>query len=203
MGRRIQRRYGQKEQDTLTTWLIEGTDGVRKMSKSFGNYIGIQEAPGDMFGKIMAIPDGLIIKYFTALTNVPTAEIEAMRQEMGGGKVNPRDLKLRLGEQIVATYHSPAAARKAREEFMRVFSRRELPVEMPIAQVKRNPWNIIDLLTEVGLAPSKSEARRLVRQGGVEVGGRLVTQPEERIVVGDKGVVMRVGKHRFLRLVRK
>lgn len=199
MGRRIQGRYNQKEQDVLTTWLVEGTDGVRKMSKSLGNYIGLEEAPGEMFGKIMSIPDGLIIKYFTALTNVSMDEIEAMRQEMRSAKANPRDLKLRLGEAIVSMYHSSAAARRAREGFIRTFSKGELPEEMPVVSVAHGAWEPAALLVAAGLAPSKSEARRLAAQKAVEIDGQLVSPGAKEVMVG-KGMVIRVGKRRFVKL---
>lgn len=202
MGRRIQRRYGQKEQDILTTWLIEGTDGTRKMSKSFGNYIGLREAPGDIFGKVMAIPDDLIVKYYTALTDVPLAEVESIKQDMRSARLNPRDAKQALGERIVAMYHAPEAARKAREEFLRVFSRRELPSEVPTARARRGAWDIADLLAHVGLAPSKSEARRLIGQGAVEIDGRRLMDAKAEIKL-DGAILLRVGKRKFLKVLPK
>ncbi len=200
MGRRIQRRYNHPEQDILTAWLIEGTDGARKMSKSTGNYIGIREAPGEMFGKIMAIPDGLIIKYFTALTDVPADEIETMHRQMRSSKANPRDLKLALGEKIVAMYHSAAAARKARDGFIRVFSKHEMPDDMPVVKLEHaGEWDPAALLVALGLAPSKSEARRLVAQKAVEIDGQLVPADAKEVRVAE-GTVIRVGKRRFVKV---
>lgn len=201
MGRKIQRRFGMDEQDVLTTWLIEGTDGGRKMSKSLGNYIGLRESADEMFGKIMSVPDTLIVKYFTALTDVPAADIAEMERGMQEGSMNPRDAKMMLGETIAAAHHGAAAGQKARESFIKIFSRRETPEKMEEATVENRAWNVVDLLVKTGLAPSKSEARRLVEQGAVEIGGREVTDPREEITLEHKQVV-RIGKRRFLKIIR-
>jgi tyrosyl-tRNA synthetase len=201
MGRRIQRRCNQKEQDILTTWLIEGTDGGRKMSKSAGNYIGLRESPENMFGKIMSVPDHLIVKYFITLTSVPAAEVEVMRRETDAGNTNPRDLKLRLGGEIVSMYHSARAARKAREGFIRTFSKHELPEEIPAVKLGHGgAWDPAALLTAAGLAPSKSEARRLVAQGAVEIDGQVLALRVKTVTV-ERGMVIRVGKRRFVKLM--
>lgn len=198
-GRKIQRRFGMEEQDVMTTWLIEGTDGSRKMSKSLGNYIGLRESADEMFGKIMSVPDILIVKYFTALTDEPVAEITAMERGMADGSMNPRDAKMRLAEAIAAAYHGVEEARRARESFVRIFSKKEMPEEMEEKSVEARAWNITDLLVRMGLAPSKGEARRLVEQGAVEVAGRVVTDPRED-VVPKTGLVVRVGKRRFVKI---
>lgn len=198
-GRKIQRRFGMAEQDVLTTWLLEGTDGGRKMSKSLGNYIGLRESADSMFGKVMSVPDTLIAKYFTALTDVPVAEIADMEREMAQGSMNPRDAKMRLGETIAATYHGDAAAREARDAFVKIFSRGEMPEDVEERSVTGRVWNVVDLLTETGLAPSKSEARRLAEQGAVEIGGREITDPHEEVTLQQEQIV-RVGKRRFLKV---
>jgi len=195
MGRRVQRGYNMKEQDIMTTWLIEGTDGSRKMSKSFGNYIGLMEAPESMHGKIMSIPDDLVIKYFQALTDVSGDEIRKMEKELKSG-ANPRDLKLRLAREIVAMYHSETAAKKAEKNFIKTFSLREMPEEIKKARVKNK--NILDVLVETGLCPSKSDARRNVEQGGVSF---------DRLVIKDikfeikKSGVLKKGKRHFIKII--
>lgn len=198
-GRKIQRRFGTEEQDILTTALIEGTDGGRKMSKSLGNYIGLRDSADEMFGKIMSIPDNLIIKYFTALTDEPIADIAEMEQKIRSGRMNPRDAKTRLGEKIVAAYHGGGAALRARDRFIKIFFQKEQPEDMPEIKIEKRAWNAVDLLVRVGAAPSKGEARRLVVQGAVEIGGREVKDPREEIIL-DKKQVLRVGKRRFLKV---
>lgn len=198
MGRRIQRRYGQQGQDVLTTWLIEGTDGVRKMSKSLGNYIGLKEPPESMFGKIMSIPDGLMIKYFIALTDIPMGEIEETQSAIQKGGLNPRDAKLRLAETLVGMYHSAAAAKKERERFIRTFSEGKTPDEMPEISLQAAEWSAIDLMVAAGLASSRSEARDLINQGAVRVDDKIITLGQ---VVIRKGTVIKVGKRKYVRIV--
>lgn len=191
MGRRVQRGYDMKEQDIMTVPLIEGTDGVRKMSKSFGNYIGLTEKPELMLGKIMSIPDNLIIKYFELLTEVSGDEIKKMVKE----PANPRDLKLRLAREIVAMYHSEAAAKKAEENFIKTFSKKEMPEE--IKEVKVKSKNILDILVETGLCASKGEARRNVEQGGVTVDGKIVKDFNFEVKSGN---VIKKGKRHFVKI---
>ncbi|OGZ96295.1 MAG: tyrosine--tRNA ligase [Candidatus Sungbacteria bacterium RIFCSPLOWO2_01_FULL_54_21] len=198
-GRKIQRRFGQPQQDVMTTWLMEGTDGGRKMSKSLGNYIGLRESAGEMFGKIMSIPDNLIVKYFIALTDVPMSEIEAMEKDIASGTMNPRDAKMALGERIAAAYHGEDEARQARERFVKVFSQREMPNEMQEFAIQDLPLTIVDVLVQAGLAASKSEARRLIEQGAVEIDGKEIRDLREAISSRD-GQVIKVGKRRFLKI---
>lgn len=198
MGRRIQRRYAQKEQDILTTWLIEGTDGVRKMSKSVGNYIGLTEASDSMFGKLMSIPDDLIIKYFIALTAVSAEEIEEMKRAMWSNELNPRDAKLKLAEVIVGMYHGAAVAKKERERFIATFSEGRTPDEMPEISLQAAEWIAVDLVMATGLTASRSEARDLINQGAIRVDGKIITLGQ---VIIKKGTVIKVGKRRFVRIV--
>lgn len=199
MGRKIQRRYGMEEQDILTTWLIEGTDGVRKMSKSLGNYIGLEEKPGLVFGKLMSVPDDLMVKYFIALTDVPLSEIEEIREGIRLGKLNPRDAKLRLSETIVSMYFSPKTARRERESFLKIFSRRELPDKIPQKKLHHGMWSPAELLVESGLAESKSEARRLFRSGAVSINGTVLRDASTEIQV-NSGTLIKVGKRKFLKV---
>jgi tyrosyl-tRNA synthetase len=205
MGRDLQREFGQPPQVVLLTPLLPGLDGVEKMSKSLGNYIGINEPPQEMYGKVMSLPDPLMVTYFELCTEVPMEEVRALEEGLRTGRVHPRDAKRRLAREIVAVWHGPEAARAAEEEFDRVFARDELPSEVP--EVRLGPEQldpegrvgVVQLLRLAGLVPSNSEARRLVAQGGVSVDGRRVTDPEERVAVRT-GLVVRVGKRRFARV---
>ncbi len=199
MGRRIQRAYNVSEQSILTTWLIEGTDGVKKMSKSSGNYISITEKPEIMFGKIMSILDSLIIKYFKALTVISDSEIDIMEMDLKSGKSNPRDAKNKLSYEIVKIYHGEKKAQEAEEEFNRVFKKKELPKEMPSATLQKGDRNIIDLLITLSLAPSKSQARRLVLGRAVKIGGEISNEPKAIVEISE-GLIIQVGKRHFVKI---
>lgn len=188
MGRRVERAFRMPEQDILTVPLLEGIDGVRKMSKSYGNAVALTEKPATMFGKLMAIPDALTAKYFTLLTD----------RDVPKG-LSARDEKLALAETIVGEYHSPAAARRAREEFLRVFSRREAPAAAPPLKVPKKRIWIIDLLLLAGI-PSKSEARRLIVNGAVSINHAAKRDPQE-ILALHHGDLIRLGKHRFFKIL--
>ena len=199
VGRDLQRDAGQEPQVCMTMPLLEGLDGVRKMSKSYGNCVGIADAPGDMFGKLMSISDALMWKYYELLTDVPLAVIETLKRE-----THPMEAKKRLAADIVRQYHGSQTADKARLEFERVFSGHDLPADMPehtLADGGVAELDVVALLTASGLAPSKSEAKRLVTQGGVEVDGvrvGAVTCPMPQ----KAEFVVRAGKRRFLRVKR-
>ncbi len=197
MGRRVQRGYKMKEQDIMTLWLIEGTDGVHKMSKSFGNYIGLTEKPDSMYGKLMSIPDDLIIKYFRALTDMPNDEVDEMLKlyRSKSPKWNPREEKARLARTIVSMYHSEAGAKKAEENFISQFSKKETPEE--IKEIKVKSKNILDVLVESGLCASKGEARRNVEQGGVTVDGEVVKDFNFEVKSGN---VIKKGKRHFVKV---
>lgn len=196
-GRQLQASLGQPPQSVFLWPLLIGLDG-RKMSKSFGNTIDLTDPPNDMYGKVMSIHDEVLIEYFILATDVPMQEIEGMRQAMAEGSVNPRDLKMRLAREIVGMFHGPAAARAAEEEFVRVFQRRELPSEMPSITLS-GPMGVVDFLVQAKLAASKSEARRLIAQGGVELNGERVHDPG-LIIPAQEGLVVRVGKRRFVKI---
>src|SRR5579885_1102448 len=169
LGRNLQREYKQEPQVALITPLLEGTDGVQKMSKSLGNYIGIDEPPPEMFGKVMSVSDELMWRYYELLTDVSAGEIERMRSRALNGEVNPRDLKVELAKRVITDFHSKPDADAAEEEFNRVFRRKEIPDEIEERAVTSQVWKLPRLLVEVGLAPSMAEARRLLEQGGVRV----------------------------------
>lgn len=202
MAREIQRDYGQPPEVAVITPLLVGLDGVNKMSKSLGNYVGIQEAPGQMFGKLMSLPDGLIAPYLLTCTRVPEAEVAAMAASMAAGRLNPRDAKLRLAGEVTATYHGAEAAEAARAEFLRVFSDRALPQDIPERTLPAG-WSgsAVDLLVALGLAPSRSQARRLVAGGAVEIEGIRQTDANAAITLGESAVV-RAGKRGFCRVRR-
>ncbi|GAB4123691.1 MAG: tyrosine--tRNA ligase [Acidobacteriota bacterium] len=202
VGRDIQREYGLEPQVLLMVPILEGLDGVEKMSKSLGNYVGITEPPEVMFGKLMSITDALMWRYWELLTDRSAAEIEAMKASVDAGRLHPMQVKSDLAAQVVADFHGPAAAREAREHFSRVFQRREEPEEMPEFRLAAaSPVALADIIAQVQFAPSKSEARRLVKQGGVFIDGERVGDPAftvdpERM----PSFVLRVGRLKFGRI---
>jgi tyrosyl-tRNA synthetase len=196
-GRQLQASLGLPPQSVFLWPLLVGLDG-RKMSKSFGNTIDLTDPPGEMYGKVMSTADAVLLEYFVAATDVPMPEIDEMRLSMARGGVNPRDLKMRLGREIVCMFHGAAAAQAAQEEFVRIFQRRELPSDMPTVALTV-PTPLVDLLLATNLAASKSEARRLIAQGGVEIAGEKVSDAQA-VVPAQDGLVIQVGKRRFLRV---
>jgi tyrosyl-tRNA synthetase len=203
MGRQLQQIHGQEPQIAITLPVLEGIDGVQRMSKSLGNYVGVSEKPAEIFGKIMSIPDPLVIRYFELLTPVPPSEIEEKSRAIISGAIHPRDLKSELAETIVSIYHGKALAATAREEFDRVFRDKGVPDDVPsfeIAAPGGKLW-IVNLLREARLVGSGSEGRRLVRQGAVEIDGVPVTDEEVEIGLEEgKEILIRVGKRRFARV---
>jgi len=202
VGRDLQREFGQEPQVVMTVPLLVGTDGVQKMSKSYGNYIGITEPPEQIYGKIMSISDEVMWTYYELLTDVPPEELTRWRAEAEAGRLNPRDVKAQLARRLVAEFHSEAAARRAEEEFTRIFRERGLPSEIPIFPLSASVGERVELarvLVQSGLAPSMREARRLIEQGGVQVDGERVTDPRAHIVVTPE-FLLQVGKRRFLRV---
>jgi len=200
-GREIQQDYGQKPQLVLTVPVLVGLDGHQRMSKSLGNYIGIDESPNNMFGKIMSIPDSLLYSYFELVTDIPGAELKSIREALKDDAVNPMEVKKRLGHTVVTMYHSPEAADAAQNEFERVFTKRELPRDIPefaADQYGRSVW-IIKLLTDSGMAGSNGEARRLIRGGGVSIDGEKVASEDYELALHDD-MLLKVGKRRFLRI---
>src|SRR3989344_3057696 len=188
MGRRVQRHFGLPEQDVMTLPLLEGTDGIRKMSKSFGNVIPLRAAPTDMFGKVMAVPDALIKKYFELLTDVAPAIT-----------LQPRDAKLLLARTIVGIYHGERAGKAAEEEFVRVFSRKELPQQLPEIRLPTADMTVVEAVLASGLAKSRSEARRPVVPGAVRVDHLVKKDPDARMRFSG-GEVLKIGKRHFVKV---
>ena len=201
--RDIQREYGQASQAVLTMPILVGLDGERKMSKSLGNYVGITEAPGEMFGKLMSISDGLMWSYYELLTDFPSSVIVRLREEVRTGVLHPMDAKMQLAHTVIASFHGEEAAKKASDEFRRVFRERQAPDEAPRHTLPHGtPRRLAALLVELKLASSRSEAERLMKQGGVEVEGVRVDDVKREIDLSKPGeYLIRAGKKKFLRLV--
>lgn len=205
MGRTLQKEYEQSPQIALLMPIIEGTDGVKKMSKSLGNYIGISEAPNDMYGKTMSIPDELIIRYFELVTDEHPDSIEAMKADMEQDKVNPRDLKMKLAKEVVKLYHGEEKALEAEQYFKSVFQKKNMPddiaeMEVSMDEAEEGLFFIPKLVTTLKLAPSTSEARRLLKQGGIKLNGEKLESDKISLSDGD---IIQVGKRKFAKLIIK
>ena len=205
VGRELQSTVGQRPQQCFMTPLLVGTDGSQKMSKSLGNYIGVAEPPSEMYGKVMSITDNLVLQYFELLTDVPDDELEEFRQALSDETVNPMELKKRLGREIVAQLYSQKEATEAEEHFTSVFQKRETPKEMADKHVSLKALtypdgtvNVGRLLTEMGLAKSRSEADRLISQGAVNIDGEKLNDYKIQI---ENGAIINVGKRRFVKVI--
>jgi tyrosyl-tRNA synthetase len=214
-GRVIQEAYGVTPQCVLTLPILTGLDGVQKMSKSLGNYIGIEESPKEIFGKVMSIPDSLISDYFELATDVSVDDLQGIKQELAAGKSNPMLLKKRLGETLVEMYHAAGSGKAAREEFERIFSQKQLPDDIEEWSIEkltgaglssRKPL-LVHLMQVAGLTKSNGEGRRLIEGGGVNVGDNRVADPNFEIdldqeTLAAEFVILKVGKRRFLKITR-
>jgi tyrosyl-tRNA synthetase len=194
VGRDLQRAYGQPPQVVMTMPLLEGLDGVRKMSKSYGNYVGLTEAPEEMFGKLMSVSDRLMARYYELLTDVDRATLSGIK----AGHVHPMQAKKRLAATIVEEYHGAAAAHRAQAYFESKFQRHEVPIDVPVFKLAQELW-VCELMKQLRFAASTSEARRLLSQGAVRVDGQTVTDANFRFVPGEHKI-LEVGKRRVARL---
>lgn len=199
IGRQLQPYFKQQPQDVLAMEILVGLDGKEKMSKSLGNYVGITESAKEQFGKIMSLPDELIINYMRLLTEIPEEEINKIEKELKSGAVNPKEIKARLGFEIAKFYHNIEEAEQAKDEFERVFSKRETPSEMPEIKISKNKLNIIDFLVDNKILQSKSEAKRLIEQGGVEIDKKRIDNWQKEVEVKD-GSVIQIGKRKFIKI---
>jgi len=205
VGRELQPLFGQPSQQILTMRLIVGLDGYKKMGKSLSNYIAMTAAANDMFGKLMSLPDHAMMSYFEALTDVPQAELDEFSRKMAEGSVNPRDVKLRMAREVVTGFHNAAAAQEVEEAFIRQFSQRKLPANIPDYQLS-GPVNILTLMVDAKLATSKGEARRNVQQGGVSFFPEGENSEAQRIndidfiVPARDGAILKVGKLHYIRI---
>jgi tyrosyl-tRNA synthetase len=204
VGRELQKEWGQPQQVVLTMPLLEGLDGVQKMSKSLGNYVGIEEPPAEMFGKIMSISDDLMWRYYELLSDHPLEEVHHFQEQVEEGSLHPMEAKKRLGEEIVGKYHDRRRAKDAREEFERVFRDKKVPSEMRTFKwcwPQEGVW-IIKCLTEVELVKSSSDGRRMIRQGAVQVNGEKISDLDFQLKPPAPGKehILKVGKKGFARL---
>ena len=197
VGRELQQMLGQRPQQVFLVPLLVGTDGSQKMSKSLGNYIGVDELPNDIYGKAMSIPDSLIIDYLELVTDVPDEEIAEFKEQMANQSLNPMNVKKRLAHEIVAQFHGGQAARDAEDHFSKVFQRREVPGDIVTLSTSIGLGTTLTAeLTRAGLTKSRSEARRLLAHGAIEINGETITEDVEMARI-EKGSIIKVGKRRF------
>jgi len=199
VGRKIQEEYGLKSQIVMTMPIIEGTDGKLKMSKSYNNYVGLTDQPKDMYGKVMSIPDELIVKYARLLTDVSDDILKKMEEEIDKKIVNPRDYKMWLAREIVTQFYGQERAREAESYFVTVFQKKEMPDEMIEKTVERGRYNIVDLLDNLGIG-TRSEIKRLISQGGVYLDNNRIDNIKSSVEISDEHI-LRVGKRLFIKIV--
>jgi tyrosyl-tRNA synthetase len=200
MGRQLMKIYGMEEQVIITMPLLEGLDGIQKMSKSLGNYIGINEPADEMFGKIMSINDELMLKYYELLSHISVQELEELKRDIKEGKINPRDAKDALAVEIVTRYHGKQQAEKARERFIKLFREKDIPEDIPTIEIKdegEGVW-IPKIIKEQGLSKSTSEAIRLIKQNAVKINNEVVKNSDTKLNKGE--YIIKVGKKRFLKV---
>ena len=200
-GRDLQRKMNMPEQNVLTTPLLVGLDGKEKMSKSLDNYISITEEPNSMFGKIMSISDEMIFYYFKLLTNLSENELTKVESELKDPSKNPRDIKVELAKNIITIYHDKRSAEKAEEEFNKIFRDKKKPTDIKECKIKSKKLKVVDILVETKLANSKGNARRLVEQGGVRIDDTVQKDFEKEIEI-ENGMIVQVGKRRFVKIVK-
>lgn len=199
MGRQLQKRYDQEPQEIITCPLLEGLSGGDKMSKSLNNYIALTDKPEEMYGKIMSLPDGLIVRYFQLCTDLPAAEIEQISAKLKGGVTNPRDLKMKLAREIAGIYHGAKLSEAAENHFVRTIQKKEAPKEVKSLKLKVKSLNIIELLVQSQLASSKGEARRLVEQGGIKIDGEVVKNIKREVDLS-KEIMLQRGKLNYIKV---
>ena len=199
-GRDLQKNFGQEQQICMIMPILVGLDGVEKMSKSLGNYIGVKDTANDMFGKIMSISDELMENYYTMITEIPSEEIKKMKENIANGSLHPMEAKKQLGAEVVKIYHGEQAAVEARDWFENVFSKRNLDVELPEVEVEYNEIGIIDLLVkETQLVKTTSEARRLIEQGGFKINDEAIKDVKATVNV-ESGMIVRAGKKKIIKI---
>ncbi|MBO8161279.1 MAG: tyrosine--tRNA ligase [Thermosipho sp. (in: Bacteria)] len=202
VGRKVQEEFGQKPQIVMTMPIIEGTDGKLKMSKSYGNYIAFNDKPNEMYGKIMSIPDELIIKYMRLLTDIPEEEIKDYENMMKNGKINPRDVKMRLAREIVEFFYDESKAKEAEESFVKVFRNKEIPDDMPEVEFEAGEYNIVNLIDAIKVLSSRSEIKRTVMQGGVYFDNVRINNFKDNVIIENEHI-LRIGKRKFYKIKAK
>ncbi|MBE0461625.1 MAG: tyrosine--tRNA ligase [Candidatus Aminicenantes bacterium] len=204
VGREIQRGFNQEPQVVITVPLLEGLDGVEKMSKSLNNYIGVTDPPNEMFGKIMSITDPLMFRYYELLTDLPLSKIEQWKKDIKENKINPRDLKSNLAETIVRDFWGKEKAKEANMEFKRIFKLKQTPSELEEIKVSKPIFPLIDLLVDKNIFPSRGEAKRMIRQGGVYLGAERVEDIGLKIDLSkQKHIILKIGKRKFYKIAMK
>jgi len=204
VGREIQREFHQEPQVIITLPLLEGLDGVEKMSKTLNNYVGITEPPSEIYGKIMSISDNLMFRYYELLTDEPLSQIKKWKREVKQEKVHPKHLKSQLAKSIVSNFWGKEEAEKAAEEFERVFKHKEIPSEIEEIELEESETVIIDLLVSKKIFPSRGEAKRMIRQGGVYLDGQRITELSAKINPREKReFILKIGRRRFYKLKSK
>ena len=199
-GRDLQKNAGQEQQVCMIMPILEGLDGVEKMSKSLNNYIGVKDSPNDMFGKVMSISDDLMYRYYEVITEVAQKEIAKMKEEINTGTLHPMEAKKRLGEEVVKIYHNEEESKKARKWFENVFSKKNLDVDLPEVELEYKEIGVIDLLVkETGLLSSTSEARRLIEQGGFKINDEAI-KDVKAVVKIQSGMIIRAGKKKIVKV---
>jgi len=202
MGRQLQEHFGKEKQIVILLPLLEGLDGVEKMSKSKNNYIGVDDTPNDMYGKTMSIPDELIVKYFELVTDLPLERKKQIKEDLVQGKLHPRDAKMLLARTIVSSFHNVQEAKKAEESFKAVFQRGALPDDIPVVKWQGEmEMPIVDLLTELKLQKSKTEARKMIQNGGVRINEEKVSDINLLVDIKEEPIIQ-VGKRKFVKLER-
>jgi len=201
-GRQLMKDFGLPAQDIIILPLLVGTDGKNKMSKSLGNYIGIAEPADEMFGKLMSIPDELIVSYLKFLTDLPDEEIAKIENQMKNQNLNPRDAKEILAKLVVSDYWGGKFAEQAALEFRRVFSQKEMPEKIPVVFYEKKPTTPLEVIASSGVPYSKSQGRRIIEQGGLYIENQRYTDPDQKIELPDEFIV-KIGKRIYKKLKRK
>ncbi|MDP3764735.1 MAG: tyrosine--tRNA ligase [bacterium] len=199
-GRDLQKKHGDEPQDIVAIKILAGLDGNQKMSKSLNNYIALNDSATDKFGKIMSLPDSLMVDYFTLLTRLPLADIKEISESLEKNSVNPRDLKIKLGQEIVSFFHSAKEARAVADNFEKTFSKKETPSNIEEKKIKKGEYTWLEVINLSGLTKSKTESRRLIEDGATDKDGEVIASPYKKITV-DKPITVKIGKHRFIKII--
>ncbi|MEK7628897.1 MAG: tyrosine--tRNA ligase [Patescibacteria group bacterium] len=201
-GRDLQKKFDQEPQDIVAIPLLVGLDGNQKMSKSLNNYIALNDSATDKFGKTMSLPDSLIIDYFTLLTRLPMSEIKEMSDSLQNNSVNPRDLKINLGKEIVSFFHSKTEAEEVAHNFKETFSKKGTPENIEEKIIKKGEYTWLEIINLTGLTKSKTESRRLIEDGATDKDGEVINSPYKKIII-DRPIIIKLGKHRFIKIIPK